>query len=257
MFIELENRCDIAATITVVWGTPNRHDRLIKHHLVPLHRQLVGSGDEVDGIIMSERFGDIGSEKEASSTRRKTPARNIIRIGPEQVAHGSVMRNLLLSIYSPNLIDSLQHRTQAAVDAKDAAVDDGAQGEIIKDFATPAPYVAAAVLALTLVVKPVHLCDLPRLVVSTDERDAIWIAHFERQEKEEGFDAVETSIHEVSNEDVIRFWAGAANLEQLHQIKELSMDVATNGYWGVDDLDIALLDKDFSCLDAQSLNLFL
>jgi len=84
------------------------------------------------------------------------------------------------------------------MDAKDAAVDDGAQGEIVEDFAAPAPDVTAAVLALTLVVKPIHLCDLPRLVVSPDERDAIWIAHFERQKKEKGFDAVETSIHKVS-----------------------------------------------------------
>lgn len=84
------------------------------------------------------------------------------------------------------------------MDAENAAVDDGAQREIVKDFATPAPHVAAAVLALTLVVKSVHLRDLSRLVVPADERDAIWISHFERQEEQEGFDAVEATVHEVS-----------------------------------------------------------
>lgn len=82
--------------------------------------------------------------------------------------------------------------------AENAAVNDGAQREIIEDFATPAPHVATAVFALTLVVKSVHLGDLPRLVVPADERDAIWISHFERQEEEEGFDAVEATIHEIS-----------------------------------------------------------
>jgi hypothetical protein len=96
------------------------------------------------------------------------------------------------------LVYGLQHWAQATVDAKDTAVDDGAKSEIIKDFATPTPHVAAAVLALTLVVKSIHLGDLSRLVVSTDERDAIWISHFERQEEEEGFDAVKAAIHEVS-----------------------------------------------------------
>jgi hypothetical protein len=79
------------------------------------------------------------------------------------------------------LVDSLQHGAQAAMDAENAAVDDGAQREIIKDFATPAPHVAAAILALTLVVESVHLRDLSRLVVPADERDAIWISHFKRQ----------------------------------------------------------------------------
>jgi hypothetical protein len=35
-------------------------------------------------------------------------------------------------------------------------------------------------------------------MVSTDESDAVRISHFERQEKEEGFDAVKSSIHKVS-----------------------------------------------------------
>ena len=81
---------------------------------------------------------------------------------------------------------------------KYASIDDGTQREIIEDFAAPAPHVAAAVLALAFVVEPVYLRDLPRLVVSTDESYAIRISHFERQKEKKRFDAVETSIHEVS-----------------------------------------------------------
>ena len=84
------------------------------------------------------------------------------------------------------------------MDAKNAAVHDGTQRQIIKDLATPAPYVATAVLALTFVIKPVNLGDLPRLVVSTDERYSVRVSHFERQKKKESFNAVESSIHEVS-----------------------------------------------------------
>jgi len=101
------------------------------------------------------------------------------------------------SVKVQDLINGLQHRAQATMDAKNAAIYDGAQREIIEDFAAPAPYVATAVLALTLVVKPVYLRDLPRLVVSTDESYAIRISHFERQKEKECFDAVEASIHKV------------------------------------------------------------
>jgi hypothetical protein len=84
------------------------------------------------------------------------------------------------------------------VDAKNATVHDGTQRQIIKDLATPAPHVATAILALTFVVKPVNLGNLPRLVVSTDESYSIRVSHFERQKKKESFDAVESSIYEVS-----------------------------------------------------------
>jgi hypothetical protein len=84
------------------------------------------------------------------------------------------------------------------MDAKYAAIYDGTQREIIEDFTAPAPHVAAAVLALTLVVEPVYLRDLPRLVVSADESYAIRISHFERQKEKKRFDAVEPSIHKVS-----------------------------------------------------------
>ena len=35
-------------------------------------------------------------------------------------------------------------------------------------------------------------------MVSTNEGNTVRVSHFERQEKEEGFDAVKSSIHKVS-----------------------------------------------------------
>jgi hypothetical protein len=99
---------------------------------------------------------------------------------------------------SKNLINGLQDWAQAAMDAKNATIYDSTQREIIEDFATPAPHVATAVLALAFVVKPVYLRDLPRLMVSTDESYAVRISHFEREKEKECFDAVEASIHKVS-----------------------------------------------------------
>ena len=49
-----------------------------------------------------------------------------------------------------------------------------------------------------LVVEAVDLRDLPRLVVAADERDAVRIADFVRQQEEEGLDAVEATVDEVT-----------------------------------------------------------
>jgi hypothetical protein len=32
----------------------------------------------------------------------------------------------------------------------------------------------------------------------------------------------------LTDEDVIRLWTGASNLEELHQVKELAMDITAN-----------------------------
>lgn len=97
-----------------------------------------------------------------------------------------------------HLIDALQVRTESAMDAKDTSVDDGAEGEVVEDLAAPAPDVGRAVLALALVVEPVHLRDLARLVVAADEGDPLGVAHFEREQKQEGLHAVKAAVDEVA-----------------------------------------------------------
>lgn len=119
-----------------------------------------------------------------------------VGVGPEEVAHGPVVRHLLLPVdraylqgglrevssitraRRTHLVDARQVRAQPAMDAEDTAVDDSSEGEVVEDLAAVAPDVRGAVLALALVEEAVHLRDLPRLVVPPDERDPVGVAHF-------------------------------------------------------------------------------
>ena len=56
------------------------------------------------------------------------------------------------------------------------SIDDGSQGQKIKDLAASFPHGGVAILLLTFLVKAVDLGDLSRLVVSTDERDSVRIS---------------------------------------------------------------------------------
>ena len=58
---------------------------------------------------------------------------------------------------APHLVYGLQRGAEAAVHAEHAAVDDGAEREVVEDLAAPAPHVRGAVLALTFVVEAVYL----------------------------------------------------------------------------------------------------
>ena len=52
--------------------------------------------------------------------------------------------------------------------AQDAIIDQRGEGEVIEDVGAVAPHVDTAILAQALVVKAVHLRDLPTLVVTAD-----------------------------------------------------------------------------------------
>ena len=61
------------------------------------------------------------------------------------------------------------------------AVDDGGEAEEVEDLGAVAPHGVAAVLPETLLVEAVHLRDLPRLVVASDQRDAVRVTHLRRR----------------------------------------------------------------------------
>ena len=48
----------------------------------------------------------------------------------------------------------------------------------------------------------------------------------QREQQQEGLDAVVAAVHEVAHEQVVGLRAVAADLEQLHEVVELPMDVA-------------------------------
>ena len=138
------------------------------------------------------------------------------------------MGNLLLAIDRPNLVKGLDRGRQSAVNAKDLAVDDGRQTEVVEDLGAVAPHRDGAVLPQALVVEAVDLRDLAGFVVAADEGDAVGVADFERQQQEERLHAVEAAVHKVAHEKVIGVGDVAAHFEQFFEIVKLTVDVAAN-----------------------------
>ena len=116
---------------------------------------------------------------------------------------------------------------------EDLVLDDGREAQVVEDLGAVPPHVDRSVLAEALVVEAVDLGDLPALVVAPDEGDAIGVAHLEGKEEEEGLDGVVAPVDEVAQEEVVLVGALASDLEQLDQVVELAVDVAT--YLGDDE----------------------
>ena len=113
------------------------------------------------------------------TSRREAPARDLLRVGPHQIAHRAVVRHLLLAVDGADLVERVDGRAQAPVDAEDAVVDDGRQAQEVEDLRAVLPDVHGTVLSQALVVEAVDLRDLAALVVAADQRDALRVANLQ------------------------------------------------------------------------------
>ena len=114
VLVELEDGRHIPTPVAVIRRRPNSHETLgsdlsavvllREHGLVALHHKLVGSRDEVDVVDLVELGDHVRSEQIARATRRESPPFYVLRIRPHEIAHGTVMRNFLLSVNRTNLM---------------------------------------------------------------------------------------------------------------------------------------------------------
>lgn len=138
------------------------------------------------------------------------------------------MRYLLFAVDLSDLVDGLNVWAEAAMHAEDVVIHDSGKSKEVEDLAAVAPDIERAVLAEAFIVKSINLGDLPRLMVAANEDDLIRVADFERQEKEEGFNAVVSTIDKVTQEEVVGLGNIAPHFEELHQVVELTMDISAN-----------------------------
>mmetsp|Transcript_20571 Transcript_20571/g.52340 ORF Transcript_20571/g.52340 Transcript_20571/m.52340 type:complete len:241 (-) Transcript_20571:499-1221(-) len=125
VLIQLEDRGHVAAAVAVVGRRPHRDERLVGEHvLVALHHKLVGARDEVDGVGRVELRHHIATEQVPRATGGEPPAINVLRVGPHEIAHRSIVRHLLLAVDDADLVERVDGGGEAAVHAEDLVLDD-------------------------------------------------------------------------------------------------------------------------------------
>ena len=77
--------------------------------------------NEREVVLPIEVADDVGAEEEARTTRRQAPAFDLIRVGPEQVAHGAFVGDFLLAVDEADFVDGVDEGREAAVHAEDGA----------------------------------------------------------------------------------------------------------------------------------------
>lgn len=172
------------------------------------------------------------------------------------------MGNFLLALQRPYFVDGIDVGRKTTVYAQDLIVDDGCQCKTIEHVSAVSPDVERSVLAEALVVEAVDLRYLSRFVVATNESDAGAVAHLQRYQQLKGFDAIQATIHEITEEQVVGERRVSADAEELDEVEELAVDVAADLRWSdgychgcFQTNDVALLGKYFFGLLAELLDL--
>ena len=88
--------------------------------------------DQSEAITVIKSLGNVLSKSVSSTPRRDAPAAPIVGIGPEQVAHGPLVRHLLKTVQSANVVQSVDAGTQAAVQAENLSVHQSCQWQVVK-----------------------------------------------------------------------------------------------------------------------------
>mmetsp|Transcript_54612 Transcript_54612/g.95484 ORF Transcript_54612/g.95484 Transcript_54612/m.95484 type:complete len:233 (+) Transcript_54612:104-802(+) len=178
ILIDLHDGRLVAAAVTVVGRRKDGHHVHGVGPVVSVHHQLVRARHEAQAVSVVEHFGNVRSEGVTRASGRDAPASSFIGIGPQQVAHGALVRHLLHAVKLPNVIKGVDGRGQAAVQTEDVVVDHSCQRQIVEQICEVLPDVSRTVLADTLVKESVNLGNLSTLVISSQQMHAVWVACF-------------------------------------------------------------------------------
>ena len=101
----------------------------------------MGSTNQVDVVVIQELRHHITSKNKTDPSFILTPATHpFFRVGPQQIAQKTLIRNLNRPDNFHDLLKGLKFRTEATVHAEDFFVDDGGNGENVKNVGENFPH---------------------------------------------------------------------------------------------------------------------
>lgn len=200
LFTDLHDSSLVATPVTVVRGTEDGDYVAVVTPVVSLHHKLMRARHEGQTIDVIELLGDVLSEGVACASRRNTPAASIIRIRPQQIAHGPLVRHFLYSVLLHDMVEGVDGGGKAAVQTEDLFFDEGSEGEIVKEISEVPPHAGVPVFAEAFIVESVYLCDLTTLVVAAEDGDAILVSDLKSDKKRHDLNRVIPSIDVVTHE---------------------------------------------------------
>ena len=115
---------------------------------------------------MIELFRNILAECVAGTSGGDTPTETIVGVRPNEIAHGTLLRNFLHSVGSSNLVKTVYAWGQTTVQAEDLVFNDSSEGEVIEEFSENFPNIGISVLSHAFIVKSITKLKVLRVKAS-------------------------------------------------------------------------------------------
>ena len=189
LIAHLEHARHVAAPIAVIRRAPDGAQPVVVQDLIALLTELVRAEDVAHLVDVEELLDHLCAESVSRASGREGELVALrVRVAPDQIRHGSLVRYLPEAIDDFDLVDAVDAGTEAAVHAEDLVVDDDGEGEEVEHVGKVVPDVGVAVFAVALGVEAVGLGDAAGLVVAADKVHAGRVAQFEADEEGDCFD---------------------------------------------------------------------
>ena len=88
---------------------------------------------------------------------RYSPPSPIIRVGPEQIAHGPLVGNLLEPVQGSDVVQGVDAGRESAMKTEDLTIHESCERKVVKQVGEVFPDVGIAVLPQAFIIEPVHL----------------------------------------------------------------------------------------------------
>lgn len=154
--------------------------------------------NEGQAVVVVESLRDVLPESVSGTTGRYSPTAPVIWVGPQQVAHGALVRHFLYAVERPDVVERVDTGRETAVETEDLVVDERGKRQVVEQVCKVFPNVGVAVLAEALVVEAVDLSNLTGLVVTTEDRDALRVSDLECHQKSHRLDRKVATVDVVA-----------------------------------------------------------
>lgn len=155
------------------------------------------------------------------------------RIGPEQIAHGSIGRWLLEPVELANIIERVNLGRESAMHAQELLIHEGGERQTVERLHASV-IDALGVFDLALLLECEVLGEVAALVIAAQQEERRRVEQLHGPQVEHALDAKVASVDVVAQEEVARVRRRSAHFEQLHEIVELAVHVAAHGYGRLD-----------------------
>lgn len=177
---------------------------------------------------MVKGLANILAESVTGSTGGYSPAAAVIGVRPQKITHGTLVRHFLDAVERTNVIKGIDAGRKTTVKTEDLVVNEGGQGKVVEEVGEELPDIGIAVFPQALIVEAVDLGNLARLVVASQNGDPLWVSNLEGHQQRHCLDRVVTTVNVITHEEVVGVGVRSTNLEQLHQVVELTVNITAH-----------------------------